>query len=309
MKRKLLISLAALFLLMNVVAAFHAWKLTHFTDAATKTPAPEKLSLAGKLKTILLGVSNPRPTGEYGPLVPYGLIHLPDGTECWYMPTDIKVIPLGTVALFHGYSGDKSKMLVKAYAFRRMGYNVLLADFRGSGGSPGNSTTVGYKEAAEVLSVYKYLRWYNHERIILFGSSMGAAAILRAVSVYQLPVDAIITECPFGSMYQTVCARFGQMGVPAFPMAGLLTFWGGVENGFWAFGHKPTRYARGIRVPTLLLWGQHDPNVSRQETEEIYQNLAGPKSLHIFARAGHEITLKQDGAEWQETVSGFLNQH
>lgn len=53
-------------------------------------------------------------------------------------------------------------------------------------------------------------------------------------------------ECPFGSMYKTVCARFKTMNAPTFPMAGLLVFWGGMQNNFWAFEHNPTEYAKNI---------------------------------------------------------------
>jgi dienelactone hydrolase len=69
------------------------------------------------------------------------------------------------------------------------------------------------------------------------------------------------------------------MHVPAFPMAGFLVFWGGVQNGFWAFAHNPVDYAKKISCPTLLLYGEQDKNVSRQEIDAIYNNLSGAKDF------------------------------
>jgi len=82
-------------------------------------------------------------------------------------------------------------------------------------------------------------------------------------------------------MYKTVCARFRSMNAPTFPMAGLLVFWGGLQNGFWAFGHNPTEYAKKINCPTLLMYGQQDDKVSRAEIDEIFANLAGQKELKM----------------------------
>lgn len=70
-------------------------------------------------------------------------------------------------------------MLDKAEACLNMGYNTLLVDFMGSGGSKGTQTTIDYKEAAEVKDCYQYLKQQGHTNIHLFGTSMGAIAITR----------------------------------------------------------------------------------------------------------------------------------
>jgi pimeloyl-ACP methyl ester carboxylesterase len=137
---------------------------------------------------------------------------------------------------------------------------------------------------------------------------MGAVAIMKAINDYQIKPEAIIIECPFGSMYQTVCARFRSMNVPAFPMAGLLVFWGGVENGFWAFGHSPTEYAKNITCPALLLYGAQDEKVSKEETDVIFANLNGKKELKIYQEAGHENYLSKYKNEWTQDVEAFLHQ-
>lgn len=297
---------------MNIVAFFHAYKFTHFSQSdVTKTKSPEKLTTFGKIKALLLGVDNPRPINETKPTGYYETVELKSNKkiEGWYLKKDsltksdsIK----GTVIICHGYSGEKSSMLDKAAVFDSLKYNSLLIDFMGSGGSEGNVTTIGYKEAAQVKTAYDYLQSQGVENIYLFGTSMGAVAIMKAINDYNISPKGIIIECPFGSMYKTVCARFRNMNAPRFPMAGLLVFWGGVQNGFWAFSHNPTEYAKKISCPTLLLYGEKDKNVSREDVDEIFLTLKGQKKMKTFELAGHENYLTKYKPEWTSEVTEFL---
>ena len=135
---------------------------------------------------------------------------------------------------------------------------------------------------------------------------MGAAAIMKCINDNKIQPKGIIIECPFGSMYETVCARFKKMNAPTFPMAAFLVFWGGLQNGFWGFSHNPTEYAKRINCPTLLLYGEKDKSVSRKEIEDVYNNLRGPKKLNIYKNTGHENYLKKNKCEWVKNISAFI---
>jgi alpha-beta hydrolase superfamily lysophospholipase len=291
---------------MNIVAYFHASKFTHFDPAAkAKTKDAKHLSLIEKVKAVVLGVSNPRPTNKAIPAHTYETIRLKSNKEieCWYIKTDSSK---GTVIICHGYSGSKASMLDKAEAFREMGYNTLLVDFMGSGGSEGNQTTVGFYEAEEVKTAFEYLESKGEKNTILFGTSMGAVAIMKAQSEHDLKVSSIVIECPFGTMLETVRSRFTTMGLPGFPMANLLVFWGGQQNDFDAFSHNPVDYAKKISCPTLLLYGEKDVTVSKNETTAIFENLKGQKTLKLYPLAGHENFLKKYKTEWTQDVKTFL---
>src|ERR1043165_2365372 len=237
--KKLLWLAVAGFIIVNLMAFSHAWKFTHFSqEPGTRTKGIEKLSTAQKIKTLLLGIDNPKPVNKFTPTKPYQTIKVKGSEllECWEIKTDSAK---GTVILFHGYTGNKAAMLGQADEFLAMGYNTLLVDFAGCGGSEGNCTTVGYKEAQDVKACYDYLAQQGEKNIFLYGVSMGSAAVLKAMHDYPLQPKALIIECPFGTMYQTTCARFKNMGVPSFPMASVLLFWGGVQTGFNPFSHNP----------------------------------------------------------------------
>nr|WP_262908848.1 lysophospholipase [Hymenobacter translucens] len=291
---------------MNAVAFFHAWRFTHFINATgTHTDNPEQLTALQKAAVLVTGIKNPKPVNSTEPQFPFVTVHLPspNGTlEAWYGPVPH---PRGTVALFHGYTSSKSKLLTEAAYFRRLGYSVLLTDFAGNGGSSGNVCTVGHHEAADVVAV---TRWLGRRPgpVIIYANSMGAVATLRAEAELGAKPAANILECPYGSMLETAQSRFRSMQVPTFPMANLLVFWGGVQNNFWPFDLDATRYAARVQTPTLLFWGAADPRVTRAETDAIFTSLAGPKQRQDFPGSGHEPYWWKHRQLWESRIAGFL---
>ena len=301
------------FVAMNAVAFMHAWRFTHFSaEPGTHSPNPEQLSTTQKLGLLLTGIRNPKPADGARPAFPVADVAIPSPNgrlAAWYARPDAGRTR-GTVALFHGYGSSKSHLVTEAGYFRRLGYAVLLVDMAGNGSSAGYRTTVGHHEAEDVAAAVRWLRRpeanYQVDSLILYGVSMGAVAIMRAEAELGVRPAANILECPYGSMRQTAYNRFSSMHVPPFPLADLLVFWGGAQNGFWAFGLRGEGYARQIQAPTLLLWGAADPRVTRAETDAIYAHLAGPKARHDFATAGHEPYWRKYPAEWRRQVRQFL---
>ena len=85
---------------------------------------------------------------------------------------------------------------------------MLLVDFRGVGGSSGNTTTVGVREAEDVAIAVNYTRSLDLKRpIVLYGVSMGTAAILKAVAQKKVNPDAIVLELPFTRLLDAVRSR------------------------------------------------------------------------------------------------------
>ena len=294
----------------NAVAYFHAWRFTHFSnEPGVHSPNPEQLSPAKKLWLLLTGIRNPKPQNGPNPSFPVETVTIasPNGAlEAWYARPD-SGHARGTVALFHVYTSSKSHLTHEAGYFRRLGYNVLLVDQAGNGNSASFRTTVGYREADDVAAAVRWLRArHPADSLILYGVSMGAVAILRAEAELGVRPTANILECPYGNMRQTAYNRFESMHVPGFPMADLLVFWGGVQNGFWDHGLNAERYASQIHTPTLLLWGTADPRVTRAETAAIFTHLAGPKARHDFPGVGHEPYWKCYSADWEQQVRAFL---
>ncbi|HYF70825.1 MAG TPA: alpha/beta fold hydrolase [Ohtaekwangia sp.] len=307
MKRKITWLILPGLIVINAIAYLHAYRFTHFSlsDDDARTKDPKELSTMGKLKVLFAGIDNPKPQHIQIPERPFKTLHIKSDVtlEAWYIPAESA---RGTIVLFHGYAGEKSALLSRAEEFYKLGYHTLLVDFMGSGGSEGNSTSIGFTESREVKDAFDYVEAQGEKNIHLFGTSMGAAAVLKAIHDDQFEPSSIILECPFGSLQKTVSARFNMMGVPSFPMSYLLTFWGGAQHGYWAFAHNPQEYALDVKCPTLILFGEKDNRVSMEETETLFNNLGGQKTLATYPDEGHALFTETNQSNWIRDVSKFL---
>ncbi len=166
---------------------------------------------------------------------------------------------------------------------------------------------MGAKEAGDVTAALDHVRaQWPDKRLVLYGQSMGSAAILHAATQTDLAVDALVLECPFDRLLATVENRFQAMHVPAFPAARLLVFWGGVQHGFNGFRLNPVEFAEQVQIPTLLLHGENDPRVTKEQAESIFTALSGPKELLEFADVAHESIVTAQEDKWKDCVSQFL---
>lgn len=311
LRKRLLWLIILLIIFINIIAYNHAYRFTHFIEKneteSTARIKPEDLSFTQKVKILFLGVPNHKSKNKNFPSPNYETISIKSNEtlDCWLIPPADS--SKGIVILFHGYLGDKSSLLPYSEAFNKMGFSCLLVDFMGSGSSTGLQTTIGFKESENVKSVYDYVKKeFPSQKIILFGHSMGSVAIMKSIHDYDLRINKIILQCPFGTMKQTVKTRFEAMNVPPFPFAHLLLFYGGAQNGFNAFQHNPTEYAKKIQVPTLVLLGEQDERVSLQEIDDIYKNLNGIKELVTFKDVGHNDYLVNSYDEWVLKISTFV---
>ncbi|MGF6926876.1 alpha-beta hydrolase superfamily lysophospholipase [Chitinophaga sp. W2I13] len=307
--KKLAWTCILLFVLLNIIGAFHAWKFTHFyDDGGRRNKLPEQMSTGEKIKTILFGVRIAKSATTGFPSVPYETVLLRTAgglrLEGWWIPAKAAT---GTVILFHGYNGNKGSLLPEADRFRSLGYNTFLLDFRAHGNSEGYTCSVGYKEAEDVKLAWEYVKQKNKHPVILWGVSMGAAAILKAVPEYGLKPKQLILQCPFATLTDAVKSRMRAVHLPAFPFSQILTFWGGIEQGFWGAGFKPESYASQIDMPVLYFYGKQDIRVTEQETREVFAHLGTrQKKLYIFPNAGHQSFCGKDSTTWMKEVTAFL---
>ncbi|MGG9970566.1 alpha/beta hydrolase [Ferruginibacter sp. SUN002] len=300
-----------LFVLANFMVALHAYKLTHVYDASTmKLKHETEKTSWDKTKDILFGLNATKLVNKYTPdsTVTKVLLTTKDSLklEGWYFKTDST--PKGTVILFHGHHSNKTGVLPESGNLLKLGYNTLLIDFRAHGGSEGNTTSIGYYEAEDVKLAYDYIQSLGEKNTVLWGVSMGAAAITKAVNDHALRPSKIILEMPFGSLLDAVEGKLSMMHLPQEPLATMLTFWGGIEHGFWAFNMKPSAYAKKITAPVLLQWGKNDPRVTKKEIDEIYANIATDKKLVVYEECGHESLCAKENNKWITEIRQFLQQ-
>lgn len=298
------------FILINISASLYAYKFTHLhagNGGAVIEPSPK--NIFSKTWRLFAGPKFYRQPLIKTPTFDYVTLSLKTAKdfslEAWYSSADS--MGKGTVILFHGLGMNKGAILDEALVFRQWGYGVLLVDARSHGNSGGNITTIGYKEAGDVKLAYDYLEGKGEKNIFLWGVSMGAVEIIRAVAEYHLQPAGIILETPFLSLQSHLKGRARTLGFPAQPFTFFTTFWIGAENGFNGFAFEATRYAKQVNCPVLYQYGDKDELVLKYETNAVYESMASKnKKLVIYDDAQHESFVRKDPAAWKKEVKAFL---
>ena len=302
-----------LVLLLNLVAARHAWRFTHPVAGDAGTPRPESLSLSAKLWTLVSGVEFRRARGG-DPLVRSGWsdqlgvtwrsLAVDDGLGAlapvwWLEPPRVN----GTALLVHGYGGERGRLLPVARHYLSRGLQVLLVDLPGHGSSPHGWTSLGVKEARVVAAVARYRAWQRP--LLLHGRSMGAAAVIGALAD-GVRADGAVLEAPYASLPDTVCRRFQLMGLPCFPLSPLLLAWGGLFTGTNPFAQPPREQMAGIELPVLLMGGLDDRRVPFSVVTELAAGVAGDSQAVGFEGAGHQALEQVDPERYEAVLGAFL---
>lgn len=307
--KRILYCILGVFVFLNIIAAFHAYKFTHFYAGIPPAKKPEQMSFSEKASAILVGVKYSKSKVVDSFQIKHEIITIKTSDnvklESWFAKADSNT--KGTILLFQGHGSNKSAVIQEATAFHEMGWNVLMTDFRAHGNSEGEICTIGFNEARDVKAAYDYVKSGGEKNIVLWGISLGAATILTAMDQYNIKPNKLILEMPFGTLIEGVKGRLRIMHIPEEPMSTLLTFWGGIEQGNWGFDLRPEDFASKVNCPVLLQWGINDSRVTEKETNAIYKKLAShDKFLMKYTQSGHQSLCKNENAKWVSTVGLFL---
>lgn len=298
-------------ILINICAAFYAYKLSHFYDKVNQVPF-EEMNIFNRSWRIFTGPKyGKQPVGERPGFVTEEVdLQLKNGDHIqgWYGKASDSA--LGTVIFFHGIGGNRNSLVDEAYSFIHKNYNVLLMDFRAHGSSTSSTSTIGYREGEEVVRCFDHVDARGEKNIYLYGSSMGAVSVLRSIHEYNFRPRGIILDMPFLSLQDYLEARARTLGFPKQPFAFLTTFWLGVERGFNGYKHNSARYAKAVTCPVLLQWGSLDNFVLKQETDAIYEALgSNKKKLVVYTGAMHESFLRKDPLKWKLEIEKFVSEN
>ncbi|MCI5066369.1 alpha/beta fold hydrolase [bacterium] len=305
------------FVVVNVILFLHARQMVIFLPMKQITGKNARLSLLEQVLAAVSAVSSPKPEHLVSPealKLSFERLSFPTAfgrtLEGWYFPLKEGEKREELALLFHGYRAAQDQMLPVVPLLQELGIESLSVDFYGSGGSSGSSTSIGYYEALDVVHAVRAARrrWPGRP-ILLYGASMGAVAITRAVAIGEVAPSAVVLESPFDTLLNTVRHRVALMGLPSVGIAHLLLLWGGVILRFNPFQHTPAQYIRAVTCPTLLLYGAEDPKVQHPERERVAAALtAEKKEVIVLPEAGHELLAAHSPEQVQAAITRLLGE-
>ncbi len=193
--------------------------------------------------------------------------------HAWWMPatrSDGKV-----VLYFHGNEGNVSTSIGETALLRRLGYPVLVVDYRGYGESDGAfpSEATVYEDAEAALDAL-VREWHIPSRhIYVYGHSLGAAVAIDLASRHP-ELGGLVVESGFTSIYD-MAELEPQYGI--FPVGLLL------NQKFESINKVPR-----LDLPVLYVHGTADRVIPYTMGLALYERSGGRKRFLAVAGGGHD---------------------
>jgi|AKZA01.1.fsa_nt_gi Dipeptidyl aminopeptidases/acylaminoacyl-peptidases len=215
------------------------------------------------------------------------------------------------VIVVHGYLSEGIEMGWAIRHFYRMGHNVLVPDLRGHGRSEGNYIAMGWDDRLDILKWIDYLVEQDSEsQIILYGISMGGAAVMNAGGE-TLPnnVKVIIEDSAYTNTADIFTYHLEHtFEMPEFPLLGMASWVTKLRAGF-SIKDGPINQLRYCTLPILFIHGENDMLVPIEQKKMLYDSYQGPKEKLIVPNAGHVQANDVDVTTYWETINTFITTH
>jgi dipeptidyl aminopeptidase/acylaminoacyl peptidase len=227
----------------------------------------------------------------------------------WYVPPDNGAV----VILVHGLGGNRGQLLDDAGILVERGYGVMLFDLRNSGESGGEITTLGLLEANDVQGAVDFVLaqpGVDTDRIGLLGHSMGGATVILAAAQDQR-VRAVVAQSAYTGIEDNVEDTLRQLtGLPPFPFAPLVIFFGEREAGFDITEVQPIDEIAAISPrAVMIVHGEEDELIPVANAYELYEAAGVPRGIYVIPGGRHYGLPQSEPEEYIERVVGFLDKY
>jgi len=155
-----------------------------------------------------------------------------------------------------------------AIDFTRLGYEVVMMDYRGFGKSTGKRTVEAMKRDSQYI--YDLVKkQYSEDKIIVYGRSLGSGFAARLAS-HNHPRMLILTS-PLYSLLRTIHRYLPFMPAKPFLRYNLPTF----------------QYLKNVQCPIYIIHGSDDRLVPLSTAADLSEVNPQLTRLYVILRAGH----------------------
>jgi uncharacterized protein len=217
-----------------------------------------------------------------------------DGVQLygWFVPPRTSRTARAVVVFFHGNATDIPSRVQDISHLHRLGHPVFIFNYRGYGASEGRALKEEdlYRDGRGALKWLRGSGW-DHERMIFYGHSLGAAVALQMALEY--PPAGVVLANPFSSL--------PDIARETTPLLWRLLGWWSTEAAFDNIGKVPL-----LTCPLLIVHGEQDEIVPVRMSLSLFEAAADPKFLYIVQNGGHSDTFETGGNSFRTVLRNFL---
>ena len=216
------------------------------------------------------------------------------------------------VLLCHGYMMNRSELAPVAWQLWTRGYSCLMPDFRAHGRSGGRKCSLGNDEAKDVAAAVAYIRQRRPScKVVLLGSSMGAAASAIALGSDPALADALVLDSAYSRLSSAIVGWWRFLGGPvlalilsptvviAAPLAGFNPYKVDISRCLTSAGP----------IPVLVFHGDRDNLALPSEARRNFDACTGPKTMVWFEGCRHCEGRWEEPEKYVNALAAFLAEH
>jgi pimeloyl-ACP methyl ester carboxylesterase len=195
----------------------------------------------------------------------------------------------GTVLVCHGNSGAAWNRVYYVEALRRLGYRVILLEYPGYGGRPGEPS-----ERIFVTDIQESLQQAYEEfggPIYLWGESLGAGVAAAVAKLSSVPIRGLILLTPWDILPELAQSIYWYL-----PARWLVKDQYNTVNNISKF-----------QGSIAILIADKDKVIPAYRGRTLYTSFEGRKRMWIFRNAGHDNWPTEPQAAWWEEVMSFVS--
>ncbi|MBS4220386.1 alpha/beta fold hydrolase [Bacillus sp. FJAT-49711] len=219
--------------------------------------------------------------------------------------------PKMNIIFSHGYGENRVEegmpFLPLAKELLEDGYRIIAFDFRHSGNSDGEMTTIGAKEKLDLLGVINWTKKNYKEPIGLLGVSMGASTSLMAAAETD-DVAAVVADSPFSDLHEYLKKNMTKWSdLPNFPFTPLIL---GILPLMTKLDINDASPMSGLdrlaTLPVLFIHNKGDELIPYTESEKMVSKHPDFFSIWLTDGEGHVESYKQNPEEYSKKVNEFF---
>lgn len=220
----------------------------------------------------------------------------------WYTPSTAGQV----ILMLHGHGSNRDHFVAHSDYLIEAGYGLLSIDFRNSGDSDGNITSMGYHEIKDARAAYDFLLTQDDiQQIVIMGNSMGGAVASQLMQ--EVDADGLIIDATFADFASIVRNGVIERGYPATPITEILvTMAGALSQADWV-SLRPIDYLASVDKPMLLLHGTDDSTIPIENAYRMIESNAQIKLVE-FEGGEHSNLYQLDPDLYQTEVMMYLSQ-
>jgi len=216
----------------------------------------------------------------------------------WLLPVDGEA--KATVVFFHGNGENISTHIGAVYWLPKIGYRVLLVDYRGYGKSDGQATLDG--SITDITQTIKFTSesYRDDKPLIVMGQSIGASMSIYAVanSTVKDKIAGLVLVAPFSDYQQITQEALSKSWLTwlfQYPLS-------------WTINndYKPADFIKSVYpIPVYFIHGTSDRIISNEHSKKLFDLARQPKKLYLIDGGHNDIANTE---KYRSTVTGILEE-